>query len=149
VIFLVFRCSFFFILVPRSLSIYSLDLSQCRTNYSALLIWSIFYGLQNGYNLPLLISPTTIAYPGKGQGLECGTPICSIGNIYSFCQPPNFLTGGPGFGCYNVAGPGPVPTAGTEQFANACPDAYSYSNDDVNHVYHCTNATDYEVVFCP
>jgi hypothetical protein len=128
----------------RSLSIYNLDICQCRTNYSALLIWSIFYGLQNGYNLPLLIIPITNAYPGP----ECGTPICSIGNIDSFCQPPNFLTGGPGYGCYNVDGRGPVPTAGTEQFANACPDAYSYSNDDVN-LYHCTNATDFEVVFCP
>jgi hypothetical protein len=98
------------------------------------------------YNLPLLINPTTIAYPGKRQGLECGSPIFSISNICSFCQPPNFLTAGPGYGCYNVDdGPaGPVATAGTEQFANACPDAYSYSNDDVNiscvplHQWHLT-----------
>ncbi|CAM6051300.1 unnamed protein product [Sphagnum compactum] len=103
----------------------------------------------NAYNLPLLINPTTIAPPGQRQGLQCGTPICSIGNIYSFCQSPNFLTGAVGYGCYNVDGPGPVPTPGTEQFANACPDAYSYSKDDANHVYACPTGSNYEVVFCP
>jgi len=103
----------------------------------------------NAYNLPLLINPTTIAPPGQRHGLECGTPICSIGNIVSFCQSPNSLTGGFGFGCYNVDGPGPVATPGTEHFANACPDAYSYSNDNANHVYGCPTGSNYEVVFCP
>jgi hypothetical protein len=76
------------------------------------------------------MNPTTIAYPGQRQGLECSTPICSIGKIYSFCQSPNYLTGPTGYGYYNVDGPGPVATPGTEQFANACPHAYSYSKDD-------------------
>jgi hypothetical protein len=103
----------------------------------------------NAYNLPLLINPTTIAPPGQRRGLECGTPICSIGNIASFCRSPNFQTGPTGFGCYNVDGPGPVATAGTEEFANACPHAYSYSNDNANHVYGCPTGSNYEVVFCP
>ncbi len=105
--------------------------------------------LQNGYNLPLMVTVTTIVSPGKKSGLECGNPHCGI-NINSFCQSPNKITGGPGDGCYNVDGPTATsPTNGTEVFANACPDAFSYSTDNANHVYFCQTGSEYAVVFCP
>ncbi|CAM6024089.1 unnamed protein product [Sphagnum balticum] len=110
-----------------------------------------FYDISNvnGYNLPLMVTVTTIVSPGKKSGLECGNPQCGI-NINSFCQSPNKITGGPGDGCYNIDGPTATsPTNGTEAFANACPDAFSYSTDNANHVYFCQTGSEYAVVFCP
>jgi hypothetical protein len=93
---------------------------------------------------------TTIVSPGKKSGLECGNPKCGSIDINSFCQSPNKITGGPGDGCYNVDGPTATsPTNGTEAFANACPDAFSYSTDIANHVYFCQTGSEYSVVFCP
>ncbi|CAK9209148.1 unnamed protein product [Sphagnum jensenii] len=111
-----------------------------------------FYDISNvnGFNLPLMITVTTIVSPGKKSGLECGNPKCGSININSFCQSPNKITGGPGDGCYNVDGPTATsPTNGTEAFANACPDAFSYSTDIANHVYFCQTGSEYSVVFCP
>jgi hypothetical protein len=95
-----------------------------------------------------MITVTTIVSPGKKSGLECGNPKCGSIDINSFCQSPNKITGGPGDGCYNVDGPTTTsPTNGTEAFANACPDAFSYSTDIANHVYFCQTGSEYSVVF--
>jgi hypothetical protein len=102
----------------------------------------------NAYNLPLKIAPTS---PVQSSGTTCGSPSCTINNLNSFCQSPNTLTGGPGDGCYNVDGPPTTagPTSGTTPFANACPEAISYSTDTGGKVYGCQTGTNYEVVFCP
>jgi hypothetical protein len=53
---------------------------------------------------------------GQDWNLKCGTPLCWISNISTFCWPPNYLTGALGDGCYNVDGSGDSPTDGTEQW---------------------------------
>ncbi|CAK9223178.1 unnamed protein product [Sphagnum jensenii] len=104
----------------------------------------------NGFDLPLMITVTTIVSPGKKSGLECGNPKCGFIDVNSFCQSPNKITGGPGDGCYTVDGPTATsPTNDTEAFANVCPDAFSYSTDIANHVYFCQTGSEYSVVFCP
>jgi len=103
----------------------------------------------NAYNLPLQIDVTSFVNGDTPNGLFCGSPSCTIPDLTTFCQSPNTLTGDPGDGCYNTDGTGTVPTPGTEAFATACPEAYSFSTDDANHVYSCDTGTNYEVVFCP
>jgi len=103
----------------------------------------------NAYNLPLQIDVTSFVNGQTSNGLTCGSPTCTIPNLTTFCQSPNTLTGDPGDGCYNHDGTGNVATPGTEAFANACPDAYSFSTDNANHVYGCDTGSNYEVVFCP
>jgi len=103
----------------------------------------------NAYNLGLQISLTFIAGGTTPTGTTCTSPSCTISNLSAFCQSPNTLTGAPGEGCYNTDGPGNVPTAGTEAFASACPEAYSYSKDDANHVYGCPTTSNYKVTWCP
>jgi hypothetical protein len=109
--------------------------------------------VQEAYNLPLMINPTFIADGGVQDGLHCGTPSCTIPDLNSFCQAPNYLTGGPGNGCKNADGPGNTATDGTRAFKNACPSSYSFSQDDRNAnpgvVYGCNLGSNYEVVFCP
>ena len=103
--------------------------------------------LQNAYNLGMQISlPSPVGTP---SGTTCASITCSISDIDSFCQAPNTLTGAPGEGCYNTDGTGTSPTSGTEAFANACPEAYSYSKDDTNHVYGCPTTSTYQVEWCP
>lgn len=110
-----------------------------------------FYDISNvdAYNLPMRVAPTQIAGGGKPSGNHCGTIICAINDLNSFCRPPNFLTGGPGNGCKNVNGPGNNPTDGTRQFKARCPTSYSYSKDDARSVFGCETGSNYEVVFCP
>jgi len=109
-----------------------------------------FYDLSNvnAYNLPLEISPTQIAGGGQPNGHFCGSPSCTIPNLGGFCQSPNSLTGPPADGCINKDGPGTVPTSGTIAFHNACPNAFSYSQDN-QATYACSTGSNYEVVFCP
>lgn len=97
----------------------------------------------------MTISLTSIANNVSPTGTTCTNPTCSISDINSVCVSPNTLTGAPGDGCYNHDGTGTVPTSGTEKFASACPDAYSYSTDDANHVYGCPTTSNYQVTFCP
>jgi hypothetical protein len=103
----------------------------------------------NAYNLGMEITVTSIANGVTPSGTTCTNPICSISDLNSFCTSPNTLTGAPGDGCYNTDGTGTVATSGTEQFASACPDAYSYSTDNANHVYGCPTTSNYQVTFCP
>jgi hypothetical protein len=118
------------------------------------LFWSISHEmhvtcqpLQNAYNLGMQISlPSPVGTP---SGTTCASITCSISDIDSFCQAPNHLTGAPGEGCYNTDGTGTSPTSGTEAFADACPEAYSYSTDDANHVYGCPTTSTYQVEWCP
>ncbi len=96
--------------------------------------------LQNAYNLGITIN---------SQGINsCPSPSCSISNITNFCQAPNTLTGPLGDGCYNTDGPNVTsPTSGTLAFANACPDAISYTTDTTGKVFACPTGSDYEIVF--
>ena len=110
-------------------------------------MWHVNLCLQNAYNLGMQISlPSPVGTP---SGTTCASITCSISDIDSFCQAPNTLTGAPGEGCYNTDGTGTSPTSGTEAFANACPEAYSYSKDDTNHVYGCPTTSTYQVEWCP
>ncbi|CAM6047960.1 unnamed protein product [Sphagnum compactum] len=123
------------------------DLAEFNTNsgFNNLDFYDI--SVVNAYNLPLEIAPTS---PVTVSGTTCGSPSCRINNLNSFCQPPNTLTGAPGDGCYNVDGPNTgSPTPGTTPFANACPEAISYTSDTGGKVYGCATGTNYEVVFCP
>jgi hypothetical protein len=94
----------------------------------------------NAYNLGITIN---------SQGINsCPSPSCSISNITNFCQAPNTLTGPLGDGCYNTDGPNVTsPTSGTLAFANACPDAISYTTDTTGKVFACPTGSDYEIVF--
>lgn len=105
------------------------------------------YDLSNvdGYNLPLSVSPTS----GVANGLHCGSPSCTINNLDSGCQSPNFLSGDPADGCHNADGGGTVATDGTKFFKNPCPEAISFSSDTGNTIYGCETGTNYEVLFCP
>jgi len=103
--------------------------------------------LQNAYNIPTLINPTKLAHGAKRAGHECGTPACIVHNINSFCKPPNSIVGADK-ACINRDGPGMSSTLGTRAFKTACPDAYSYSQDDSSSTYGCKSGSDYEVVFC-
>jgi hypothetical protein len=103
----------------------------------------------NAYNEAIGISLTSIV-SGDSAGTQHCVPIsCTIGDLSSFCQAPNTLTGDPGDGCYNHDGTGAVATSGTEQFKNACPDAYSYSKDDQTSTFTCGTGSNYGVTFCP
>jgi len=94
----------------------------------------------NAYNLGITIIP---------QGINsCPSPSCSIPNITNFCQAPNTLTGPLGDGCYNTDGPNVTsPTPGTMAFANACPDAISFTTDTTGKVFACPTGSNYEVIF--
>ena len=116
---------------------------------SFLYIFISLFRWQDAYNLPMRVAPTQIAGGGHPSGNHCGTIICAINDLNSFCRPPNFLTGGPGNGCKNVNGPGNNPTDGTRQFKARCPTSYSYSKDDDGVVFGCETGNNYEVVFCP
>jgi len=103
----------------------------------------------NAYNLGIQISLPHIAGGTTPSGTTCGSPSCTISNLNTVCQSPNTFTNAPGDGCYNTDGPGSVPTSGTEKFATACPEAFSYSNDYANHVYGCPTTSTYKVTWCP
>ena len=109
----------------------------------------VWWSLQNAYNLGMQISVTYIAGGTQPTGTTCTSPSCTISDLSSFCQSPNTLTGAPGEGCYNTDGPGNVATAGTQAFASACPQAYSYSKNDAPHVYGCPTTSNYQVTWCP
>lgn len=111
-----------------------------------------FYDISNvnAYNLPLAISLDFIAQGDKPSPLHCETVSCTIPNLSSFCQSPNALTGPPGDACKNVDGPNsPTPTPSTEPFKNACPNAFSYTDDFKNTGFTCATGSNYGVTFCP
>ncbi|BBN02253.1 hypothetical protein MPTK1_2g13870 [Marchantia polymorpha subsp. ruderalis] len=104
-----------------------------------------FYDISNvnAYTIGLAIRPANGG---------CRSISCTIGDIRGFCQPNNVLQTLPSgaLSCVNTDGTnGLGPTAGTMQFKNACPDAYSYNFDDATSTFTCGTGTDYEVVFCP
>ncbi|CAM6024766.1 unnamed protein product [Sphagnum balticum] len=94
----------------------------------------------NAYNLGITINP-------QGNN-SCPSPSCSIPNITNFCQAPNTLTGPLGDGCYNTDGPNVTsPTNGTLAFADACPEAKSYTTDTNGTVFTCPTGSNYTIVF--
>ncbi|CAM6095874.1 unnamed protein product [Calypogeia fissa] len=116
-----------------------------------------YYDISNveAYTIGLSIvvtSPVGTAHSAKVATTRCGTITCAIANIRSFCQGNNQLITEPSGAlvCKNTDGSNALgPTAGTEIFKAACPDAYSYNYDDATSTFSCGNGSDYEVTFCP
>jgi hypothetical protein len=104
--------------------------------------------MQNAYNEPVMINPTTLANGDTRSDLECGTPQCTISDINSVCTMDNVFAG-PDNACINTDGPGTVDTPSIDLFRNACPEAYVQSNDNTNVVYACNTGSNYDAIFCP
>ncbi|KAI7893409.1 thaumatin [Mucor mucedo] len=112
----------------------------------------------DGFNLPIQIS----ANSGSGSGAECGSPTCatlptcdgeleykdsngkavacksacSAFSTDEYCCTGSFGRGVCDANKYSI------------EIKNACPDVYSYANDDSSSMYAC-QSTDYTVTFCP
>ncbi|KAL2641660.1 hypothetical protein R1flu_009247 [Riccia fluitans] len=113
-----------------------------------------YYDLSNvnAYSHPLAIRPVAIAHGEIPKGKRCGSPTCSISDIWATCQSNNrlhtFPTGA--VSCINTDGTaGFGPTSGTRLFKRACADAYSYNFDDATSTFICGTGTSYDVIFCP
>jgi hypothetical protein len=73
-------------------------------------------------------------------------------NCSPFCQANNVLKSqsSGALSCINTDGTNGIgPTAGTQEFKAACPDAYSYNYDDPTSTFTCGTGSNYQVTFCP
>ncbi|CAM6113713.1 unnamed protein product [Calypogeia fissa] len=102
--------------------------------------------LVNAYNEAVKINPTYL-YQDTQNGHECGVLQCTIADISTVCQSPNYHAG-PDNACINADGPGSGPTPGTNLFENACPEAYAYSTE-TGVVDACNTGSNYDAIWCP
>lgn len=135
---------------PASLAEFLMGGSQGKDYYDVSFV--------DGFNLPIQISTDS----GAASGSECGAPICSTlptcpeelqykdsnGNVVA-CKSACSAFGTDEYCCTGSYGRG-VCTANkySIQVKDACPDVYSYANDDSSSMYAC-QSTDYTVTFCP
>lgn len=112
----------------------------------------------DGFNLPIQISTDS----GSGSGAECGSPTCSAlptcadelqykdstGNVVA-CKSACSAFGTDEYCCTGSYGRGVCAASKYSlQIKSACPDVYSYANDDSTSMYAC-QSTGYTVTFCP
>lgn len=117
--------------------------------------------VEYGYNLPLMIVPTT-----KSTSGTCITTSCVVDlnktcpkDLVKFsrekpiacsssCQESDDT---PEICCTNEykSKENCKPTMYTKNFGSACPLAYVYAYDDNNSTFTCPNSTDYVITFCP
>lgn len=103
--------------------------------------------MQNAYNEPAQINPTSLAGGDTRNGLECGTPTCTIPNLSTVCQDGNYYAG-PDNACINIDGTGSTETASVDLFKNACPEAFAWSTE-TGVTYACNTGSNYDAIWCP
>jgi len=103
--------------------------------------------LVNAYNQPAMINPTTLVGGDTRNGLECGTPSCTISDLSTVCQDGNYYAG-PDNACINLNGPGPVETASTDLFKTPCPATFTWSTE-TGVTYACNTGAEYDAIWCP
>ncbi|KAH7285119.1 hypothetical protein KP509_33G014000 [Ceratopteris richardii] len=114
--------------------------------------------LVDGYNIPVSVAPS-----GTASG-ACGVASCAVdinsncpsslqvvddGQVVS-CKSACLAFQSSQY-CCNGAYASPTtctPTAYSEFFKSACPDAYSYAYDDATSTFTCSSSQ-YTIVFCP
>ncbi|KAL5229701.1 hypothetical protein ABZP36_028477 [Zizania latifolia] len=121
--------------------------------------------LVDGYNLPVLVEPSSSA--GGGGGSLSSTATCAqagcAADLNAMC--PAELRAGGGAACRSACDAfgrpefccsgeyaNPVtcrPTAYSQVFKSACPRSYSYAFDDPTSTFTCSGGPDYTVTFCP
>jgi hypothetical protein len=103
--------------------------------------------LVNAYNEPAEINPTSLAGGDTRNGLECGTPSCTIPNLSTVCQDGNYYAG-PDNACINIDGTGTTETSSVDLFKNACPQAFAWSTE-TGVTYACNTGSNYDAIWCP
>lgn len=106
--------------------------------------------LVHGFNLPVLVEPSGSA--------QCGSPGCAE-DINQICPSDLRTQGGRAcrdaceafktseYCCTDTSECGP--TSYSVVFKKACPDAFSYPQDDATSTFTCSGGGDYFITFCP
>jgi hypothetical protein len=129
---------------PASLAEFTLDGSGGMDFFDVSLV--------DGYNLPMLVQPSSPGCPDTGCLVDlnerCPSELSSAGG--RACRSACEAFGKPEY-CCNGAYATPDtchPSQYSQLFKNACPKSYSYAYDDGTSTFTC-NHTDYTITFCP
>ncbi|CAI0414390.1 unnamed protein product [Linum tenue] len=129
---------------PNTLAEYALN------QFSNLDFYDI--SLVDGFNIPMIFTPTNNVGSGNCQSLTCAADIntqcpnelrapggcnnpCTVFKTNEFCCTQGYGTCGP--------------TYFSRFFKDRCPTSYSYPQDDPSSTFTCPSGTNYRVVFCP
>ncbi|CAL1401123.1 unnamed protein product [Linum trigynum] len=129
---------------PNTLAEYALN------QFSNLDFYDI--SLVDGFNIPMIFTPTNNVGSGNCQSLTCAADIntqcpnelrapggcnnpCTVYKTNEFCCTQGYGTCGP--------------TYFSRFFKDRCPTSYSYPQDDPSSTFTCPGGTNYRVVFCP
>ncbi|KAH0455502.1 hypothetical protein IEQ34_015534 [Dendrobium chrysotoxum] len=121
--------------------------------------------LVDGYNLPMLVSPTSSTASSGGNCTATGclvdlNGLCpsnlkvilsDSGGQSVACKSACDAFGKPEFCCSGAYGnPNTCkPSSYSQIFKNACPRAYSYAYDDATSTFTCPTGVNYIITFCP
>ncbi|EEE50571.1 hypothetical protein OsJ_30720 [Oryza sativa Japonica Group] len=118
--------------------------------------------LVDGYNLPMLVTPSATSGSGKCAATGCVAElngacpadlrVASASGPAVACRSACEAFGSAEYCCSGAYGnPNTCrPSAYSEFFKAACPRAYSYAYDDSTSTFTCAaGATDYAITFCP
>jgi hypothetical protein len=129
---------------PATLAEFTLDGDGGKDFYDVSLV--------DGYNLPMLVQPSSPGCPDTGCLVDlnerCPSELSSAGG--RACRSACEAFGKPEY-CCNGAYATPDtchPSQYSQLFKNACPKSYSYAYDDGTSTFTC-NHTDYTITFCP
>uniref|UniRef100_A0A0D3HB57 Thaumatin-like protein n=1 Tax=Oryza barthii TaxID=65489 RepID=A0A0D3HB57_9ORYZ len=144
---------------PATLAEFTLDGSGGLDFYDVSLV--------DGYNLPVLVEPSSSGGGGGGGGSLTSAATCAAAgcaaDLNAMC-PAELRAGGgaacrsacdafgrPEFCCSGAfANPSTCrPTAYSQVFKSACPRSYSYAFDDPTSTFTCSGGPDYTLTFCP
>ncbi|KAL6642492.1 hypothetical protein ACP70R_020673 [Stipagrostis hirtigluma subsp. patula] len=139
---------------PATLAEFTLDGSGGLDFYDVSLV--------DGYNLPVLVEPSSSSGRGGGGPASCAAAGCAA-DLNAMC--PAELRAGGGAACRSAcdafarpeyccsgafASPAACrPTAYSQVFKTACPRSYSYAFDDPTSTFTCGGGPDYTITFCP
>ncbi|XP_051206789.1 thaumatin-like protein 1 [Lolium perenne] len=129
---------------PATLAEFTLDGDGGKDFYDVSLV--------DGYNLPMLVQPSSPGCPDTGCLVDlnerCPSELSSAGG--RACRSACEAFGKPEY-CCNGAYATPDtchPSQYSQLFKSACPKSYSYAYDDGTSTFTC-NHTDYTITFCP